>query len=293
MRRLFLHLLLLVSIGLDAVKFSFGIMTHNETDCLKVLLNFLVAHRKEGDEIVLVDDYSTNEKTLEILKSFEGVKDLHQYKRKLDMNFAAQRNFLKSKCSGNYCVFLDPDECPTEFLMSQLTNIVASGADSYGIPRINLIEEINESDRRINAKGYVSWPDYQERIFKNISELYYVKNIHEYLTSSRPKKRVNVPEDERYAIVHSKHIETWDNAHQFYLQCYKKWLVEAIKSKQVNIIRNILMDNPGEHCLFVKDLEVQELIPKGKKKRILKLCESIEGGNSALIVELVKQMVTL
>jgi glycosyltransferase involved in cell wall biosynthesis len=274
MRKILLTLMVL-TFGLNSAKFSFGILTHNEASSLQLLLNFLVSHREDGDEIVIVDDFSTNEETLQVLHDFEGTNNFSVYKRQLDMNFAAQRNFLKSKCSGDYCFFLDADECPSEQLMGQLRNIVSTGFDSYGVPRINLVEDIDPKDKRLNQKGYVSWPDYQERIFKNSNDLYYVKNVHEALVSNKKKRRSNVPGEEKYAIVHQKHIKTWENAHQLYLKCYKNWLIEALKNKRSIVVRNIMMDNPLEHCMFVKDLEVQEIIPEQKRRRILRACNSI------------------
>ena len=49
------------------MKISYSILTHNETDSLSELIQFLVKHKDEEDEIVILDDYSDNEKTSEIL----------------------------------------------------------------------------------------------------------------------------------------------------------------------------------------------------------------------------------
>ena len=49
------------------MKISYSILTHNEDDSLMKLLEFLVKHKDEEDEIVILDDYSDNEKTKEIL----------------------------------------------------------------------------------------------------------------------------------------------------------------------------------------------------------------------------------
>ena len=46
---------------------SYSILTHNETDSLLELLNYLVNNIDEGDEIVILDDFSDNPKTKEIL----------------------------------------------------------------------------------------------------------------------------------------------------------------------------------------------------------------------------------
>ena len=52
---------------INNIKMSYSILTHNETDSLLRLIEFLVEHKDEKDEIVILDDYSDNEKTKEIL----------------------------------------------------------------------------------------------------------------------------------------------------------------------------------------------------------------------------------
>ena len=49
------------------MKISYSLLTHNEDESLLKLLEFLVEHKDEEDEIVILDDYSDNKKTQEIL----------------------------------------------------------------------------------------------------------------------------------------------------------------------------------------------------------------------------------
>jgi len=49
------------------MKISYSVLTHNEDTSLQKLLEFLVKHKDEEDEIVILDDYSDNKKTIEIL----------------------------------------------------------------------------------------------------------------------------------------------------------------------------------------------------------------------------------
>ena len=48
------------------MKISYSILTHNEDESLQRLLEFLVKHNDEEDEIVILDDFSDNPKTIEI-----------------------------------------------------------------------------------------------------------------------------------------------------------------------------------------------------------------------------------
>jgi glycosyltransferase involved in cell wall biosynthesis len=66
---------------------SYSILTHNETDVLVDLLEFLGANKKEQDEIIVLDDYS-NDKTLGILSEYREKYGVAWEQRKLNKNFA-------------------------------------------------------------------------------------------------------------------------------------------------------------------------------------------------------------
>ena len=54
------------------MKISYSILTHNETDSLLKLIEFIVKHKDEEDEIVILDDYSDNKETQRILDESRG-----------------------------------------------------------------------------------------------------------------------------------------------------------------------------------------------------------------------------
>ena len=58
------------------MKISYSILTHNETESLEKLIDFLVTHKDEEDEIVILDDYSDNKDTIKILDNSVGVYDI-------------------------------------------------------------------------------------------------------------------------------------------------------------------------------------------------------------------------
>ena len=55
------------------MEISYSILTHNETDSLESLLNRLIEYKDPEDEIVIVDDYSDNEKTIELLETYSSI----------------------------------------------------------------------------------------------------------------------------------------------------------------------------------------------------------------------------
>ena len=69
---------------------SYSILTHNETDALEDLLEFLGANKKEQDEIVVLDDYSGDE-TLGILTEYREKYGVIWEQRKLNKNFGEQK----------------------------------------------------------------------------------------------------------------------------------------------------------------------------------------------------------
>lgn len=82
------------------------------------------------DEVVVVDDYSTDT-TTEIAKKM-GVRI---YKRHLDNDFSSQRNFGLSKAKGEWVLFVDSDEIVSKELAYEIKNATGSpiglGMTSY------------------------------------------------------------------------------------------------------------------------------------------------------------------
>ena len=58
-------------------------LVHNETDTLEKLLEFLVKFKQPQDEIVVLDDYSTEEKTKAILDYYSSAEGIVLDKRNL------------------------------------------------------------------------------------------------------------------------------------------------------------------------------------------------------------------
>ena len=105
------------------MKISAIVLTKNEEKnierCLKSL-DFC-------DEIIVVDDYSTD-KTLEKIQKLE-VKSQNLkskvkiFKRQLEKDFAQQRNFGLSKVSNEWILFVDADEEVTQELKNEINRL--------------------------------------------------------------------------------------------------------------------------------------------------------------------------
>ena len=86
------------------MKISYSILTHNETDSLLKLIEFLVKHKDEEDEIVILDDYSDDEKTKEILDTMCSIHEITFEQRHLLKDYSGQKNHLTRMCKGEYII---------------------------------------------------------------------------------------------------------------------------------------------------------------------------------------------
>ena len=76
------------------MKISYAILTHNEGPYIFSLLTNLIEYKEVEDEIIVVDDFSDDTETLQILEDFSRQKHIKVYKHKLDKDFSSQKNFL-------------------------------------------------------------------------------------------------------------------------------------------------------------------------------------------------------
>ena len=130
------------------MKISYAITTHNETEEINELLGFLIHHMDEKDEICILDDFS-NEETQQVFTSWQAqyghVKTIKLEQRALNKNFAEQKNYLNSMCSGDYIVNIDADEVPHEIFIQQIKQILEiNEVDLIWIPRVNTVEGITQ-----------------------------------------------------------------------------------------------------------------------------------------------------
>ena len=196
-------------------------LTHNETDSLSELIQFLVKHKDEEDEIVILDDYSDNEKTKEILDSMCSIYEITFEQRHLHKDYGGQKNHLTGMCKGDYIINIDADELPSKWLMENIKSILEANPtiDLYWVPRVNTVEGITQEhiDKwrwQVNDKGWVNFPDYQGRIWRNRQNIRWEKPVHEVLTGY--KEHTFLPQEEEFCFYHSKKIERQEKQNKFY-----------------------------------------------------------------------------
>ena len=129
--------------NINDVKVSFAITTHNETDSLRKLLSQIFSVKQVLDEVILVDDFSTNEETQSILAD-AGTNGAKIFQHALLGDFATHKNFMTSKCKCPYIVNLDADELFSDNMLTAFREIIAINeeVDMFRVPRMNKVEGI-------------------------------------------------------------------------------------------------------------------------------------------------------
>ena len=203
------------------MKISYSILTHNETDSLKKLIEFLVNHKDEEDERVILDDYSDDKKSIEILDTYCSIYGIKFEQRHLLKDYAGQKNYLTRMCSGDYIINIDADETPHKWLVKNIKEILESNPtiDLYWVPRVNIVdgitqEHITKWGWQVNEKGWVNWPDYQGRIWRNRPNIIWKNKVHEVLTGY--KEHTYLPMEEKFCFYHPKTISRQEQQNDFY-----------------------------------------------------------------------------
>jgi len=200
---------------------SYLVTTHNETDSLDKLLSKLFSNFKKGNqEVVVIDDYSTNEETLNVLDKYSENIILLQHK--LNKNYGAHKNFGIENCRGEWVFQIDADEYPTDLLLENIELILEQNKDNdvIWLPRCNNFSGVTDEDiKRYGWKmyeGMVNFPDYQARIYKNKSNIRHKKRLHERVEGY--DAYTMIPPQKDYALVHEKTIEQQRKSNDFYFK---------------------------------------------------------------------------
>jgi len=202
-------------------KISYAICTHNEgKEYLTPLLNKLLTLKDPEDEIVVVDDYSDNPETLEVLEAYNS--NIKLFKHALNKDFASHKNYLKDQCTGHYIFNIDADEMPHDNLLKCLKEILIDNdqVDLFSVPRINLVPgltptHVQKWGWRVDDRGRVNYPDYQNRIFKNIPGIVWKNKVHEVITGHT--SHAALPDQtEDYCLIHIKDIKRQETQNSFY-----------------------------------------------------------------------------
>ena len=217
------------------MKISYGITVHNEADELNRLLEILIHKTDKEDEIVICVD-GEDDGVRFVLDSWSQQyghnKLIKVYQRKLNGDFAAQKNSVIENSIGDYIFHIDADEYPHETLLQQLKQILEmNDVDLVWIPRVNTIEgmtqeHIQKWNWRVTQKGWVNYPDYQARVFRKNDTIRWRRPLHEVITGC--KTYAHLPPQEELSLYHPKTIEKQEHQNMFYMENFDSELLVRV-----------------------------------------------------------------
>lgn len=214
------------------MKISYCITACNEHAELEKLLRFLKQNIREEDEVIIQLDVTYTSEVLEVCNLFtnfnhEGditsseIKNSKFYAYPLDKDFARFKNYLATQATGDYIFSIDADEIPNKHLIEILPNIIEQNdtVELLIVPRINTVsgltpEHVQKWKWRINENGWINFPDYQTRIYKNDNKIQWRGKVHERIVGFN--EYAYLPDKEEWCLYHPKEIKRQEKQNDFY-----------------------------------------------------------------------------
>ena len=201
---------------------SYAITVCNEIIELQTLVSFLLDNKRTEDNIVILFDKKNGSKMVEeFLRAKSVNSEFSWHAEEFDNHFANWKNKLTSLCTGDYIFQIDADELPSLTLINTLPELIEmnQGIDVILVPRVNTVEGLTQDHIakwkwNVNEKGWVNWPDYQWRIYRNSDDIKWVNKVHEKLEGF--KQYATLPMLEEHALYHPKNIERQEKQNKFY-----------------------------------------------------------------------------
>lgn len=204
------------------MKISYAITVCDEHVEIQRLVEFLLRHKRNEDEIVVLFDTSKQCTAVEeYLRSHSVNSEFAWHAAEFKGHFADWKNHLTSLCSGDYIFNIDADEIPCTPIIESLPAILVSNpeTDAIAVPRVNTVEGMTQDHMQqwgwnVNAEGWINWPDYQWRIYRNNGTVRWRNRVHEVLDGF--ENYSHLPMEEDYALYHPKTIERQVRQNEYY-----------------------------------------------------------------------------
>ena len=204
------------------MKISYAITVCNEKLEVKRLVDFLLANKRKQDEIiVLYDQKNGDEEVIDMLTKLNKLPNFQVWRGFFEGHFADWKNKLTEYCSGDYIFQIDADEMPHKECIETLPMLLTLNpdVDVMLVPRVNTVEGLTQDHIAkwrwsVNEKGWVNWPDYQWRIYKNSDKIKWVNKVHEKLEGF--DQYATLPMLEEHALYHPKDIKRQEKQNAYY-----------------------------------------------------------------------------
>ena len=196
---------------------SYAVTVFNELEYIQTLLPFLLENKREEDQVVVRWDDSGPVEVWNYLKGLEG---LELAKGPFRRDFARWKNNLNAQCSKDYIYQIDADEMLDEYVMRLLPQVLEmNSVELLAVPRINTVEGLTEGHIKqwgwnVNDKGWVNFPDYQTRIYKNDPRIRWHGAVHEKIIGHNTFAAL--PTEKEWCLIHHKHIDRQERQNNYY-----------------------------------------------------------------------------
>jgi hypothetical protein len=203
------------------ITISYAITVKDELKEIQQLVPFLLKNKRPKDEIVILyDQRNGDERVVDYLLEYNKLPNVQTWRGFFDNHFAEWKNKLTEYCKNDYIFQIDADEIPHISLLQNLPIILEdNNIDLILVPRVNTVEgitqeHINKWGWRINENNWINYPDYQFRVYKNISTIKWVNKVHERLEGY--ENISYLPAEEEWSLYHPKTIERQEKQNNYY-----------------------------------------------------------------------------
>ena len=205
------------------MKISYAITVCNEFEEIQKLIPFLLKNKREEDEIVIQQDSRGSVKGLpdvKVKEYCEGLSNVKYITFDLNNHFANFKNNLTKHCTGDYIFQIDADEMPTTYMMDMIPEVLKhNDVDVLKVPRINIVEGLTKEHIAkwnwvVNNQGWINFPDYQWRLYRNTEKVKWKNRVHEVLEGYRTMSYL--PTEEQWCLRHDKTIDRQERQNEMY-----------------------------------------------------------------------------
>lgn len=203
------------------IPFTFLITSHNEGVELRRLVSQILPFTlTSNSEIVIVDDFSSDPILIDVLKELSHHSNVTILLKKFNNSFADQKNYGLLFCKGRYIIQLDADEfLASKFLINVQFLISSHDFDLLKVPRVNIVNNLSTEDQLKwswlqNEHGWINWPDWQSRVFRNTPTIRYNGAIHE--SPQNCEKILFMDPDASLSIIHIKELQKQNIQNELY-----------------------------------------------------------------------------
>ena len=205
------------------MKISYAITVNNEYEELRKVYKTLKQSIRPEDEIVIQIDTTNGQpdhKVHSYCYELAKLRKITLVQFELNNHFANFKNNLSKHCTGDYIFQIDADEIPSVYMIDALPEILThNDVDVFKVPRINTVRGITQQHIDtwkwgVNDKGWINFPDYQWRLYRNNEKVKWKNRVHEVLDGYQTM--AYLPAEEQGCLRHEKTIEKQEQQNKLY-----------------------------------------------------------------------------